>query len=205
MISWEQADRKLREASQLAALARRLPHVPTEPERRLLAEFVAFETAKAPFCSRAAAIAGLRDRWSRQDLLSIVRMARRLPPEIRRDRDVRTWLFLARRLIGAIRRRHRDHHHATTALNDLLNEWDPISVADVVSDEYLSYAPRIISLLGSGADETAVARELARIVEERMGLRSESGRELTHARAMVTWYRKLPGNRPSSPARNPIA
>jgi hypothetical protein len=107
MIAWTEADRKLREVAQLWSLGRRLPHVPTESERQLLLEFDAFARAELPLCSREAAIAGLRALWQRQDLGGILRSARKLPAPIRRDREVRTYSANARRLVGAVRKRHQ--------------------------------------------------------------------------------------------------
>lgn len=191
MIDWQTADRKLREVAQLRSLFRRLPHVPTSAEKRLLEEFDEFLQARRPVCSRAAAVAGLASLWERQDLVGLVAAVRKMPPEARRDRDVRAYAVNARRLIGAIRKRHEFHRHAPTGLNDLLNAWDPIGVADLVSDEYASYAPEIVGLLASGADEKEIAKRLAWIVSDRIGLRPDAERERLHAAGIVAWHRKL--------------
>jgi hypothetical protein len=94
----------------------------------------------------------------------------------------------ARLLQGAVRRKHRD---TVSGLNELLNKLDPIGVADVVDDEYRSYAPHILSLLDRGANELAIAAELRQIVEERMGLSSNAQSEAQLANAIVAWHRAL--------------
>ncbi len=190
MIAWSDADRKLREAAQLWALARRLPHVPTEHERRLIAGFDDFVAGRRPICERDAAVAGMEALWERRDLIEILRAARKLPLQLRRDREVRTCIVHSRRLIGAVRRRHRFHRQALTALNDLLNEWDPIGVAESVRDEYVIYANGLAILLAGGADAQRIEQELKQIVIERMGLESDAARERDHANAIVEWSRR---------------
>jgi len=185
------ADRKLREAAQLWALARKLPHVPTAREQRLLQEFTAFAAGQKVSCEYDAVLAGIRSLWTRHDLLEILRFSRKLPAGIGLDREVRTYVAHARRLVGAVRRRHRSHRHAATGLNDLLNAWDPIGVAESVSDEYSMYLGGLVALLADGADEAGIAEELTRIVTDRMGLRVDSKREREHAAAMVSWYRRV--------------
>lgn len=50
--------------------------------------------------------------------------------------------------------------------------WDPICVRGVAEaiDEYDSYAPAVLELLGRGAPEEEVADYLTHIVRDRMGL-----------------------------------
>jgi hypothetical protein len=182
---------KLREIAQLWALGQQLPHLQLPKEKALVAELEAFDEGRAAFCSLEAATAGLQSRWRSQDLMGILRIARKLPAEIRKDREVRTCIAHARRLLGAVRRRHKSHRHSTTALNDLLNRWDPIGVADFVADEYAGYCVPLLRLLVNGADEIAIARELARIVSEQMGLRTDPPREAEHAAAIMAWYEGL--------------
>lgn len=59
-------------------------------------------------------------------------------------------------------------------LKAVLDRWDPIGVADVVSDEYDSYVWPIASLLESGISQDKLARHLDDIVTERMGLPGNS-------------------------------
>jgi hypothetical protein len=185
------ADTKLREISQLWALGKRLPHFATPRERALVAEFNAFAADQLAFCSLEAATAGMQTLWVQRKFPEILRAARKLPATTRRDREIRTHIAHARRLIGAVRRRHPGHGHAATALNDLLNDWDPIGVARSVSDEYSAYCAGIIGLLSEGADEAAISRELSRIVQEQMGLAADPNREPRHAAAIVAWYRQI--------------
>ena len=93
------ADRKLREAAQLWTLGRKLPHLPTDHERELLAEFETFRANGAGACSKDAAEAGMQQLWARQDLLEILRIARKLQPLYRRDREIRTCIAHARRCL----------------------------------------------------------------------------------------------------------
>src|SRR5260370_42188207 len=55
-----------------------------------------------------------------------------------------------------------------------LREWDPIGVfpnwPDGPADEYDSYAPHIVTLLRSGANQTEIADELERIRTRPIGL-----------------------------------
>jgi hypothetical protein len=90
-MSWKETERKLREAAQLWALGQKLPHLPTEHERKLLAEFDAFVAGREVICGQDAAEAGLRALWSRQEFAQIGRVAARLPPELQRDREVCTY------------------------------------------------------------------------------------------------------------------
>lgn len=57
--------------------------------------------------------------------------------------------------------------HIRSVLNA---DWDPIGVADTVSDEYDGYIERIYSLLARDASEQAIAEHLSSIERERMGL-----------------------------------
>jgi hypothetical protein len=54
----------------------------------------------------------------------------------------------------------------------LLNEWDPIGLADVPEavDEYDAYALRVFTLLQSGAKRASIRDYLQWVVTERMGL-----------------------------------
>ena len=65
-------------------------------------------------------------------------------------------------------------------INDLLNEWDPIGVVEVLDksglppEEYRSYVPGILSLLKSGSDARALAEHLAFLRTAVMGLPAAS-------------------------------
>jgi hypothetical protein len=97
----ENADEKLREAAQLWALGRRLPHLATPGEKKLIDEFKAFAGGAAPSCSLEAATAGVQDLWRRQDLNEIVRVGRLLPVRIRTDRDAGMYIAHAQELLDA--------------------------------------------------------------------------------------------------------
>ena len=59
-------------------------------------------------------------------------------------------------------------------ISRLLNEWDPIGVFDSESDwpedEYVAYVSPILLLLKSGADNSALARQLEQIRTDQMGI-----------------------------------
>lgn len=48
----------------------------------------------------------------------------------------------------------------TVELNYMLNQWDPIGVADIVDDEYLSLTGQLLELLGRGASRATVCQFL---------------------------------------------
>ena len=70
--------RRLRRASQLRALCRRLPHVPTPRETLLLSEFAKMARRDVESCSVEALQAGFRAAWRARDFGAIVAVARRL-------------------------------------------------------------------------------------------------------------------------------
>lgn len=51
----------------------------------------------------------------------------------------------------------------------ILNDWDPIGVADEVEDEYDGYINEVLGLLRSGASERAIAARLLAVEQDRMG------------------------------------
>ena len=65
----------------------------------------------------------------------------------------------------------------------LLNDWDPIGIRDVpeAQDEYDSYAGGVYRLLADGASPVEVAKHLARIEGEQMGLPSSADVRLSVA------------------------
>ncbi len=65
----------------------------------------------------------------------------------------------------------------------LLNDWDPIGIRDVpeAQDEYDSYVGGVYRLLADGAAAVEVAKHLARIEGEQMGLPSSADVRLSVA------------------------
>ena len=51
----------------------------------------------------------------------------------------------------------------------ILNDWDPIGVADEVEDEYDGYINEVLGFLRSGASERAIAARLLAVEQDRMG------------------------------------
>ena len=70
----------------------------------------------------------------------------------------------------------------------VLNEWDPIGVADEVDDEYDGYIGAVLGLLRSGASEPAIADHLRTIERERMELQ---GTPMDHLLLIATRLRGL--------------
>ncbi|OSZ57002.1 hypothetical protein OQI_29805 [Streptomyces pharetrae CZA14] len=74
------------------------------------------------------------------------------------------------------------------ALRHLLNEWDPIGVADVVQDEYDCLLPPLLRLLGGGADQAGIGDFLRHELEDHFGLAPQpSEPEAMAARVMAWW------------------
>lgn len=70
----------------------------------------------------------------------------------------------------------------------LLRAWDPIGVrpgVDAPANEYDSYAPAIVALVGSGASAEDLAEHLGRVSTARMGLGARPARDLAVASAIV--------------------
>ena len=60
--------------------------------------------------------------------------------------------------------RHRLRAEVRAAADVLRREWDPIcagTMADLPPDEYDTYAPRIVDLIETGADDQAIAAYFA--------------------------------------------
>jgi hypothetical protein len=94
------ADAKLAELAALCALGRRLPHLATPWEQKLIDEFRSFIESQRTSCSPIAAIAGMQELWRRQDLILILKAAEKLPAAILADREVLTFVDLARRSLA---------------------------------------------------------------------------------------------------------
>ena len=60
-------------------------------------------------------------------------------------------------------------------LRDLLNEWDPIGVADEVHDEYDCLIPKLLARLDDGADTAAIGAFLHTELIDHFGLTTEPG------------------------------
>jgi hypothetical protein len=72
----------------------------------------------------------------------------------------------------------------------LWSAWDPIG-AGVPLDEYESYAPRVASLLESGADAGALAEALAELRVHRMGLDPALEEDRRAASKLIDWYSQV--------------
>lgn len=90
-------ERRLRRVSQLRLLFRRLPHVATPAECRLLEAYQAFRDGRCEDVTLAALRVGVRDDWRAQRLASILQVSRRLSSAaIALDRDIVTYFTMAR-------------------------------------------------------------------------------------------------------------
>lgn len=72
-------------------------------------------------------------------------------------------------------------------LRRVLNEWDPIGVADEVDDEYDLYLTGVLGLVRSGASDQEIAEHLLRIERDGMGL---AGTPLEHRLAVAAKSRE---------------
>lgn len=71
--------------------------------------------------------------------------------------------------------------------------WDPCGVSDApqARDEYYGYLPSVFSLLKQGADASAIARHLAGIERDRMGMLSDVNALMPVAELLVEWREHL--------------
>jgi hypothetical protein len=72
-----------------------------------------------------------------------------------------------------LRRRLRAEIRA--AADALRRDWDPIGqgqMPDLPADEYEAYAPHVVSLIESGADDGAIAAYLRRLEDDTIGVAS---------------------------------
>lgn len=92
--------------------------------------------------------------------------------------------------------RHRQIRTELRALNDLLNDWDPIGVVDdqrrdgVPLSEYESYVPGILGLLQRGARDDQIAQHLFELATQQMGLTTTKKAQLQSARKICAWFRR---------------
>lgn len=84
-------ERALRKAAALRNLCLRLPHIPSEHERALVAELAAFARGDTVECSDAALAAGLREAFRRRDAALVRAVAGRVPERVNADLDLATW------------------------------------------------------------------------------------------------------------------
>lgn len=88
-------------------------------------------------------------------------------------------------------------HHAKVSIRhveSVLRRWDPLGVLSETAasggplDEYDSYAPQIVGLLGRGAAVDEVASHLERIRAERIGLPPLREVDERFAQELVAWW-----------------
>jgi hypothetical protein len=73
-------------------------------------------------------------------------------------------------------------------LNYLLNEWDPIGVADLVSDEYDCMIAPLISRLNAGHGRAEISEFLWHELEDHFGLDPHSHDVDGMANRLVAWW-----------------
>ncbi|MEU7017115.1 hypothetical protein [Streptomyces sp. NPDC046385] len=73
-------------------------------------------------------------------------------------------------------------------LRRLLNEWDPIDVADDVQDEYDCMLAPLLQRLRSGADRAAIGEFLRHELEDHFGLDPLGLRPDIMAARVINWW-----------------
>ncbi|MFD0036953.1 hypothetical protein ACFVIZ_04820 [Streptomyces anulatus] len=73
-------------------------------------------------------------------------------------------------------------------LRHLLNEWDPIGVADEVQDEYDCMLAPLLQRLRGGANETEISEFLRHEVKEHFGLDPLGARPEAMASRVMAWW-----------------
>jgi len=74
-------------------------------------------------------------------------------------------------------------------LRRLLNEWNPIGIADAVQDEYDCMLPPLLQRLRSGANPTAIGEFLRHELEDHFGLGPLGLRLDAIAVHLVEWWK----------------
>ncbi|WP_432055342.1 hypothetical protein [Streptomyces sp. bgisy022] len=70
----------------------------------------------------------------------------------------------------------------------LLDEWDPVGVADEAPDEYDCLLAPLLHRLGSGADEEQIGRFLRHELEDHFGLDPQALRPEAMAGRVMAWW-----------------
>ncbi|MFF3286370.1 hypothetical protein [Streptomyces sp. NPDC003023] len=70
----------------------------------------------------------------------------------------------------------------------LLNEWDPLGVADDVQDEYDCVLAPLLQRLGSGAGRTEIGDFLRDVLEDHFGLDPPGSRPEAMAGRVLGWW-----------------
>ncbi|WP_328907951.1 hypothetical protein OG230_35905 [Streptomyces sp. NBC_00234] len=73
-------------------------------------------------------------------------------------------------------------------LRQVLNEWDPIGVADEVQDEYECMLAPMLQRLRDGANETEIGEFLRHEVEEHFGPDPLGARPEAMAIRVIAWW-----------------
>ncbi|WFB11290.1 hypothetical protein LRS74_32825 [Streptomyces sp. LX-29] len=73
-------------------------------------------------------------------------------------------------------------------LRQLLNEWDPIGVADVVQDEYDCMLAPLLRQLHDGASQTEISDFLRHELEDHFGLDPLGLRPEAMAARVIAWW-----------------
>jgi hypothetical protein len=73
-------------------------------------------------------------------------------------------------------------------LRHLLNEWDPIGVADVAQDEYDCMLAPLLQRLRGGADQTEIGEFLRHELEDHFGLDPMGVRPEAMAARVIAWW-----------------
>ncbi|WP_371678096.1 hypothetical protein [Streptomyces sp. NBC_01276] len=85
------------------------------------------------------------------------------------------------------------------ALRGLLNEWDPIGVADAVDDEYDCLLAPLLGRLCKGADRAEIEAFLRHELEDHFGISPALQRTDAVAGRVLDWWasaRPVPGDGP---------
>src|SRR5689334_17462104 len=73
-------------------------------------------------------------------------------------------------------------------LRHLLNEWDPIGVADAVQDEYDCMLVPLLQLLRGGADQAEIGEFLRHELEDHFGLTPLPSEPEAMAARVMSWW-----------------